>query len=488
MEAGNKMRSLKYQIIRFHSIGFCIVFLISIMYIIMNLYTVEQYRSAFYQYRYISEFYDALNEANEQFKEYLYSDDEDAYRKYNIKVTYAQQQLDKLNYSEYDDTWRIRLLQNMLDSYSEQVAATKQAFRKTGDSYEQNYTKLLDSYDLIKSTSDTYYELMTNQMAYHSSHLDMIKAVVILLSILFSIALLLWMLWFYRSTVKSILRPLTAILKNIGKIKAGTYDLTKISNTNSEIHALCEELDEMAKVVQKDIETTKENAELEKSLLEMENENLKKDELLAQSEVKMLQNQINPHFLFNTLNMTYRLALQENAVKCSEMIERTGALLRYGLDKQNKLSDMMGEIAAVENYIAIQEKRLGDRVSFDLSVDENIPNIAIPGMILQPLIENSLKHGLKNVEEHGEIIISVRYSEPDLILQISDNGEGMDSEKCEQMILHGFRDEAEEHLGLYNVVRRLESIYKDRVDISVESAVDCGFTFTIKIEVSEWND
>ena len=138
MEAGNKMRSLKYQIIRFHSIGFCIVFLISIMYIIMNLYTVEQYRSAFYQYRYISEFYDALNEANEQFKEYLYSDDEDAYRKYNIKVTYAQQQLDKLNYSEYDDTWRIRLLQNMLDSYSEQVAATKQAFRKTGDSYEQN--------------------------------------------------------------------------------------------------------------------------------------------------------------------------------------------------------------------------------------------------------------------------------------------------------------------------------------------------------------
>ncbi len=64
----------------------------------------------------------------------------------------------------------------------------------------------------------------------------------------------------------------------------------------------------------------------------------------------------------------------------------------------------------------------------------------------------------------------------------------MDSEKCEQMILHGFRDEAEEHLGLYNVVRRLEAIYKDRVDISVESAVDCGFTFTIKIEVSEWND
>lgn len=485
MKASTKMSSLKYQMIRFHIIGFCIVFLISMIYITLNLYTVNQYRSAFYQYRYVSEFYDTLNDANEQFKDYLFSDEIASYQKYNSKIIYAQQQLDKLDYNEYDNTWRIRLLQNMLDSYVEQVEATKQSFHNIGDDYEQNYTKLLDSYELIKSTSDTYYELLTNQMAYHFSHLDVIKDTVILLSIIFSIALLLWMVWFYRSTTKSILRPLTAILENIGKIKAGTYDLTKISNTNSEIHALCEELDEMAKVVQKDIETTKENAELEKNLLAMENENLKKDEQLAQSEVKMLQNQINPHFLFNTLNMTYRLALQENALKCSEMIERTCALLRYGLDKQNKMSDMVSEIAAVENYIAIQEKRLGDRVSFDLTVEENIPNIAVPGMILQPLIENSLKHGLKNCEENGEIIISIRYLAPYLYLQISDNGEGMDSEKCEQMLLQGFLDEREEHLGLYNVVRRLEAIYKNHVDISMESAVDCGFTFTIKIEVSE---
>ncbi len=485
MPSNAKMTSLKQQIVRFHVIGFCIALLISVIAVIMNLYTVNQYRTASYQYRYVSEFYDALNDANEQFKDYLYSDDEASYKEYHEKIIYARKQLDALDYNEYDDTWRIRLLQNMLNSYLEQVETTKKAFQTPGDSYEDNYTKLLDSYDLIKSTSDSYYELLTNQMAYHSSHLDFIKATVILLFVLFCVALLLWMMWFYRSAEKSILRPLTAILKNIGKIKTGTYDLTKISNTNSEIHALCEELDEMAKVVQKDIETTKENAELEKNLLEMENENLKKDELLAQSEVKMLQNQINPHFLFNTLNMTYRLALQENAVKCSEMIERTGALLRYGLDKQNKMSDMMSEIAAAENYIVIQEKRLGDRVSFDLSVDENIPNIAIPGMILQPLIENSLKHGLKNCEENGEIIISVRYMEPYLYIQISDNGEGMDSEKCEQMLLQGFHDEKEEHLGLYNVVRRLEAIYKNRVDINVESAVDCGFTFTMKIEVNE---
>ena len=409
MPSNAKMTSLKQQIVRFHVIGFCIALLISVIAVIMNLYTVNQYRTASYQYRYVSEFYDALNDANEQFKDYLYSDDEASYKEYHEKIIYARKQLDALDYNEYDDTWRIRLLQNMLDSYLEQVETTKKAFQTPGDSYEDNYTKLLDSYDLIKSTSDSYYELLTNQMAYHSSHLDFIKATVILLFVLFCVALLLWMMWFYRSAEKSILRPLTAILKNIGKIKTGTYDLTKISNTNSEIHALCEELDEMAKVVQKDIETTKENAELEKNLLEMENENLKKDELLAQSEVKMLQNQINPHFLFNTLNTIYCMAEQEGAFDASDMLLKTSHLLRYSLEMQNRLSDFERELNALEYYIEIQKKRFDDKITFhiDIDNDKEIKKTSIPAMILQPLVENAIQHGLKNCVKDGAVTIQI---------------------------------------------------------------------------------
>lgn len=477
-------KSLKQMIERYNTFGMIGVCGALLFYICLNFYITGEYGTAFYQYLHVSEFYEAIDNANGHLKDYLYTTSENSYFEYESEVENAQDHLDRLSNSDIDEIWRIQLLQNMLTSYREQAERTKDIFDHHNVSYEAEYSELLTDYELIKKTSDTYYEILTESMEQQNKQFDAMKVYVVLLSIVFAILLVLWLAYYTRTTTSSIAEPLTTILKNIGLIKQGSYDLTKISNTNSEMHALCEALDDMAEAVQNDIRITKEKAELEKKLLETENENLKKDELLAQSEVKMLQNQINPHFLFNTLNMTYKLALSEQAPKCSEMIERTSALLRYGLDKQNKMSDLQSEIKAVENYIAIQEKRLGERVNFELHVDQEVPNISIPGMILQPLVENSLKHGLKDCEEQGEIIISIRYMKPSVYIQISDNGEGMDPEACERMVLQGFHDKEEEHLGLYNVAKRLEMFYQNHVDISVDSSLGCGFSFIIKIEVS----
>lgn len=483
MKVETEKRTLSQQIKKYNFLALGGVLAVLLFYIIMNFYTIEQYGSAFYQYRHVSEFYAAIDNANASMKDYLYTDSLEAYQAYEDKVYQAELHVEKLSQSAMEENWRIKLLENMLDSYKKQVLVTKQVFDDNSNHYEQEYNNLLDTYELIKKTSDTYYEILTDEMEHQNIQFDRMKLYIVVLSIAFAIVSVLWLMYFTSTTTKSITKPLTTILKNIGLIKQGTYDLTKISNTNSEMHALCEAMDEMADAIQKDLRTTKEKAELEKRLLETENENLKKDELLAQSEVKMLQNQINPHFLFNTLNMTYKLALSENAPKCSEMIERTSALLRYGLDKQNKMSDLQSEIKAARNYIAIQEKRLGDRLHFEVFVDDDLPNISIPGMILQPVIENSLKHGLKDCEENGEIIVSLRYIDTDVFIQISDNGEGMDPERCEQMMLAGFHEDDQDHLGLYNVVKRLEMFYQDHVDISIESALGCGFSFNIKIKV-----
>lgn len=476
-------KSLKQMIERYNTFGMIGVCGALLFYICLNFYIIGEYGTAFYQYLHMSEFYESIDNANGHLKDYLYTTSENSYIKYQTEVEHAQDNLKRLKKSDIEEVWRIQLLDHMLTSYMEQAERTKIIFDDHNMAYEDEYSELLDNYELIKKTSDTYYEILTESMEKQNAQFDHMKVYVVFLSIGFAILLLLWLAYYTKSTTNSIAQPLTTILKNIGLIKQGTYDLTKISNTNSEMHALCEALDDMAEAIQNDLRITKEKAELEKKLLETENENLKKDELLAQSEVKMLQNQINPHFLFNTLNMTYKLALAEQAPRCSEMIERTSALLRYGLDKQNKMSDLQSEIKAVENYIAIQERRLGDRVKFELHVDEQTPNISIPGMILQPLIENSLKHGLKDYEEHGEIIITIRYMKPYVYIQISDNGEGMDPEECEQMLLQGFHDDEGIHLGLYNVAKRLEMFYQQHVDISVDSSLGCGFSFIIKIEV-----
>lgn len=475
--------SFRTQILQYNIIVIGAVFLALLIYIFLNFYTIDEYENAFNQYRHVNGFYESLDNATDYLKDYLYTDAAASYASYEQEIQNTEKHLQELHNSSMEEGWKTQLLSNMLTSYKEQVQITKDVFDQNLPSYGDEYTKLLNQFDLIKKTSSTFYENMTDNMEVQIAEFRQLKLFTILFSIGFGIILIVWLVYYTMMTANGITEPLTSILKNIALIKQGSYDLTKISNTNIEMHELCEALEEMAVNIQKEIEMTKEHAELEKKLLETENENLKKDELLIQSELKMLQNQINPHFLFNTLNMTYKLALAEHATKCSEMIEQISILLRYGLEKQNKMSDLKSEIQAVQNYVSIQEKRLGDRVTFEFFISDNLPNITIPGMILQPLVENSLEHGLRDCESDGEVIISLRYDEPYVYIQISDNGKGMDSEKCEHMLLNGFHDASGEHLGLYNVTKRLEMFYQDQVDISVDSAVDCGFSFTIKIKV-----
>lgn len=496
MKTKNNKKSLRQWIIQYNKfvlIGFIVTLL---FYIFMNSYTMRQLSDAFDRYENVSEFYTDLDSANAHLKDYLNSDHKQAYELFQTDVHKAEENLKTLSKSDMQNGWRITLLQRMLTTYMDQADATKSAFDTNSD-YEQEYTDLTRIYELTKNTSDTYYQVLTERMKYQNQRLQEMHYIIYTASIVFALLLIFWLLHFLSKATTNISEPLITMLSNIESIKQGPYDLTKISNTNQEMAALCEAMEEMADAIQNEIKTTKEKAELEKIILETENENLRKDELLAQSEinlaqsesklaqseVKMLQNQINPHFLFNTLNMIYHLALSEHAIKCSEMIEQTSALLRYGMDKQNKMSDLYSEIEAVKHYIAIQEKRLGDRVSFELQIDDPMINIIMPGMIIQPIIENSLKHGLHNCEGYGEIIITIQYHENTISIVISDNGVGMDSELCEQMMLNGFHDDTGEYLGMYNVVKRLEICYQERVNINIESETDCGFSFHIGIEV-----
>lgn len=476
--------SIRKQLSQFSLLVLVVVIMLLLFYNILNFYTVERYNNAFNNYRDLSAFYTSLESADSSIKDYLYTNSEESLQEYERHIEQSVDSLETLKQDMQNEyAWRMDLLRNMLDSYVLEAQATCIIFQSKDDAYMNQYTRLLSTSSLISDTSDTYYEILIEQMETQNEMFTQLKIVTISLSFLLACVVILWLLYFSYRILFLITRPLDEIVQNINRVKCGEYDLSAISNTGIEMHNLCNALDEMAVAVKNDIVIMKANAELEKRLLETANDNLKKDELLAQSEVKMLQNQINPHFLFNTLNMTYKLALQEGAPRCSEMIERTSALLRYGLDKQNKLSDLQSEITAIENYIVIQEKRLGERVRFELHVDEGIPNVSIPGMIVQPLIENALKHGLKDCMEEGEIITSFLYDEHHVFIQVSDNGVGVESEQLEEMMLSNFHDIQGNHLGLYNVAKRLEMFYQDRVDISINSATDCGFEFVIKIEV-----
>lgn len=213
-------------------------------------------------------------------------------------------------------------------------------------------------------------------------------------------------------------------------------------------------------------------------------ENLRISKKLETLRYKTLQAQINPHFLFNTMNMMMQSAYLHQDMETAELLENTSDLLRYGLDYLNTAVTLQEELEALDHYLCIQEKRFGNRIKFVLELDESFHGIRIPNLILQPLVENSITHGLRSQTGQGIVRIQTKRDREkgQGILSVSDNGAGMSRERVAE-VLEGIYEE-EEHetaIGLHNVYQRLNIFFGGNVMLEIESAEKKGTEIRIKI-------
>lgn len=464
-----------------------VLFLIMVLSNFFNYSTRISYNRVLDGYDTLHAYYEHVESASDYVKSYLSADSEETLRQYHDMMEAAHRDAELLRSNTgLNESWRYDLLENMLASFEQVVDNVLVLYQNSNGSgeYRTNYDMFIVSGDLIADTSSDYYSLITASMSDHRDTMEMLQNLTWISFIIAFVLVIFWFIYYDRSVNHMLGRPLEEILRNIEQIRQGKYDLKDISSSSLEITQLCEALEDMAHSVSQNIETMQERDRLEKLLLEQENENLKKDELLAQSELKMLQNQINPHFLFNTLNMIYRMSLKEGADDAADMLMKTSQLLRYGLDNQKRISSLRNEIEMIGKYIEIQKKRLGKRVRFILEYgdgQEQISNISMPGMILQPLVENALQHGLHDVTENGEVVISVQQQDNVITISVSDNGKGMKPQDLEELILNDYQMKGETHLGLYNVIRRLEMYFHDQIQISLHSDEGCGFEVFMEI-------
>lgn len=480
-----KKVSFKKNILRFN---FAFIILLSSfigVYYLLNQNMSNKYNETIQMYDSVSVFYSSLTQANSSFKSYLYTENADDLNDYNKYIKEAAEVIKQLKETTSDAIgWRFDLLDNMLVNYQQSAQNTKNIMRNENQEYQMEYNNFLEEYQLILKTSNTYYKYITDEMKLQEVAIEEMDSTIFLISMIIISAGILWMLVFSLLTIRSITRPLYSTIDNVKLIRKGEYDLSAISNTSQEMEVLCLALEDMATSVQKNILNEKEQANLKHQLLTQENENLKKDELLAQSELKMLQNQINPHFLFNTLNMIYKTADFEQATNTSDMVKKTSELLRYALDKASRTSDLSSEIESLKNYIYIQKKRFNERIDFVLTYPDKFANIHVPGMLIQPLVENAVKHGLSELIEDGEVCIEIQELEKSILISVSDNGKGVDTDVLEQWILNDFKmSEDKSHLGLYNVIQRVKMFYGSTAEISFNSYLGCGFEVTIEIQI-----
>ena len=464
-----------------------VLFLIMVLSNFFNYSTRISYNRVLDGYDTLHAYYEHVESASDYVKSYLSTDSKETLRQYHDMMEAAHRDAELLRSNTgLNESWRYDLLENMLVSFEQVVDNVLVLYQNSNGSgeYRTNYDMFIVSGDLIADTSSDYYSLITASMSDHRDTMEMLQNLTWISFIIAFVLVIFWFIYYDRSVNHMLGRPLEEILRNIEQIRQGKYDLKDISSSSLEITQLCEALEDMAHSVSQNIETMQERDRLEKLLLEQENENLKKDELLAQSELKMLQNQINPHFLFNTLNMIYRMSLKEGADDAADMLMKTSQLLRYGLDNQKRISSLRNEIEMIGKYIEIQKKRLGKRVRFILEYgdgQEQISNISMPGMILQPLVENALQHGLHDVTENGEVVISVQQQDNVITISVSDNGKGMKPQDLEELILNDYQMKGGTHRGLYNIIRRLEMYFHDQIQISLHSGEECGFEVFMEI-------
>ena len=216
---------------------------------------------------------------------------------------------------------------------------------------------------------------------------------------------------------------------------------------------------------------------------------LKEQQLInrqQQMEFKMLASQINPHFLYNTLETIRMQALASQNREVATSIKLLGKSMRYVLENTGtNFTTLTNELSYIKTYLAIQKLRFGDRVNSEILIDETLDTdrIKILPLLLQPIVENGIVHGLERIDGHGLIRIQISAEESDLFITISDNGAGMDEETLHELRERILRHDPEDtkSIGLYNISQRIHLYYGDDSYMSIDSTISDGTIVTLKL-------
>lgn len=233
-----------------------------------------------------------------------------------------------------------------------------------------------------------------------------------------------------------------------------------------ELDAIGSAFNSMKDDIRRYIEELREKSALEVAYQKEHLENEQKDRLLKQAQLDFLRSQINPHFLFNTLNIIGKSTVLEDSERSLELIEAISLILRYTLEHDESLVSLTEELEIVQAYLFIQQARFSSRLTYSIDATEDTDAIRVPSVILQPLVENSIKHGLERTNETLHIDVEVRESEDAVRMTVRDNGPGThDSSRAP---LPGMG------IGLHNLQRRLELRYGANDLISRQSSPVAG--------------
>lgn len=264
---------------------------------------------------------------------------------------------------------------------------------------------------------------------------------------------------------KNITLPIQRLKDSMAKVQEGNFEKTEIEvGSPNEIGSLTNSFNVMTNRIQ-----------------ELMEENVQEQEAKRKSELKALQSQINPHFLYNTLDSIIWMAEGKKNEEVVLMTASLARLMRQSISNEDEIVSIAQEIEYVKSYLTIQKMRYKDKLEFEIDVEPSIRHIHIIKLVLQPIVENAIYHGLKYKESKGLLVVKGYEKGENVIIEICDNGVGMSPETLNHIFERHKVNYHSNGVGVYNVQQRLQLYYGSDYGITYISEQGKGTTATIVI-------
>lgn len=323
------------------------------------------------------------------------------------------------------------------------------------------------------------------QLAEYQRFLDLFRRIqyqdllLIVVATAFAYSLLLQM-------VDQITAPMLQLSRMATQLSNGHFEIPDLHVASvTEVNRVSSAFNHMKNSIHSYIGELQKQQEMEQQIMAERLRNLRMEQLLKRMELYTMQAQINPHFLFNTLNAGVQLAIVEEADRTAEFMEKLASLFRHNLHERKSMVSLAHEIEGLKSYYFILHIRFPKTLRLVLDVDETLlEDFRCPAMILQPLVENSVLHAFKAGDRIGTITVRVRLEGTALVIFVGDDGAGMAADLVEKLLVPRTHDYelGPKVMGLENVIQRCYFFYPGRTDvINIRSELGKGTEITIRI-------
>ena len=489
----NKFRSLPVQakISMIYIFANLLVFLINII-LLMGINSMSGEMEMVYQGNlHLNELSTALENVQDSMTDYLNAKTSDSLEEYYRSEQDYREMVQELNEGVTGVSFSRmeRNIRYMSENYLELVGQTVEAKRgRNVEKYRVRYENATQMYQYISD----YIESLNSEQFKHNSEnyveiskafrlFETISIIVICVTILGNVTIIIRL-------AGTIISPLKTLAKSADEVAKGNFDVELLEvQSRDEIGVVTGAFNQMVISIRQYIERIRESMEVERALKEKE---LLMETHLKDAQLKYLQAQINPHFLFNTLNAGAQLAMMEGADRTYEYVQNMAEFFRYNVKKGDEIVTLREEIELVDNYIYILNVRFSGDIHYEKKLDKSLLNVQMPSMILQPVVENCVNHGIREMAGEGKIFLSVYRIDDVVCVSIKDNGKGMSEDTIRKVLSGSYREQelaaGSNGIGMDNVIARLKLFMETEDVISIISeGENCGTEVILYLQMKE---